>query len=167
MIPASSGVDADVLGPLDTPHAGSGQTELESLASLMGTLRSYMQSHFGDTNYAKWSQIYYPAASAAYAYEPQVSGVTLADKFKAHNWFLPAEGLLIRLCWWFRQGATSDNNIFKKAIADGVFTNFTSSSYWAATEYGTGIAWLVYFVGGNVDYHSKYHEYCVRAVAAF
>ena len=106
--------------PLDTPHAGSGQTELESLASLMGTLRSYMQSHFGDTNYAKWSQIYYPAASAAYAYEPQVSGVTLADKFKAHNWFLPAEGLLIRLCWWFRQGATSDNNIFKKAPTETV-----------------------------------------------
>ena len=167
MIPASSGVDADVLGPLDTPHAGSGQTELESLASLMGTLRSYMQSHFGDTNYAKWSQIYYPAASAAYAYEPQVSGVTLADKFKAHNWFLPAEGLLIRLCWWFRQGATSDNNIFKKAIADGVFTNFTSSNYWAATEYNTSSAWYVIFYNGSVGNSYKYSEYYVRAVAAF
>jgi hypothetical protein len=167
LIPASEGIPADILGPLDTPHAGNGQTELESLASLMGTLRSYMQTHFGETNYAKWSQIYYPAASAAYAYEPRVTGVELADKFKAHNWFLPAEGLLIRLCWWFRQGADSNNNIFKKAIADGVFTNFTSSYYWSSTEYSSGSAWIVSFSSGSVDSYIKYGGSYVRAVAAF
>ena len=173
MIPADpdNGVLEDRLGPLDTPHAGNGQTELESLASLMGTLRSYMASHYSETNTAKWTQLYYPAASAAYAYQPTVSGdFVLAEKFKAHNWFLPANGLLARLCWYHRQGYSNtpeNKNIFKQAYADNLFAQFTSSSYWSSSEYSSVSAWYVYFSGFNSYNHSKYYSYYVRVVAAF
>lgn len=172
MIPADpdNGVLEDRLGPLDTPHAGNGHTELESLASLMGTLRSYMSSHYSEPNTAKWSQLYFPAASAAYAYQPTMSGeYELADKFKSHNWFLPTVGLLARLCWYYRQGTTSNANIFKKAIADNLFTNFTSSSYWSSSESNSYNAWSVNFPGFISTGNSKYNgnNYYVRAVAAF
>jgi len=170
MIPADpdNGVLEDRLGPLDTPHAGNGQTELESLASLMGTLRSYMSSHYSETNLDKWMQLYYPAASAAYAYQPTMTmGQTLADKFKAHNWFLPPLGILARLCWYYRQGTSSDLNIFKKAIADNLFTNFSSSYYWSSTEYYRVNACIVYFPGFYSNGNYKGDSTVVRAVAAF
>jgi len=173
MIPADpdNGVLEDRLGPLDTPHAGNGQTELESLASLMGTLRSYMASHYSETNTAKWTQLYYPAASAAYAYQPTVSGdFVLAEKFKAHNWFLPANGLLARLCWYHRQGYSNtpeNKNIFKQAYADNLFAQFTSSGYWSSSEYYSYGAWSVSFSSFNSNNDRKNGSYYVRAVAAF
>ena len=136
----------------------------------MGDLRNYMQTHFGETvNFEKWSQIYYPAASAAYAYQPTVpSTVQLADKFKAHNWFLPAIGLLVRLCWYFRLGDNDDGNIFKDAIAEGhLFHNFTSANFWSSSEYGSGYTWYVTFGGGYSSNTNKYNTNRVRAVAAF
>jgi hypothetical protein len=169
MIPANDelGTPEDRLGPLEIPHATSGQTELQNLASLMGNLRQYMASHFSETNVAKWTQLYYPAASAAYAYQPSVpSNFVLADKFKAHNWFLPPEGILDRIHWYLKKGADSELNIFRKALAAGLFVNFSSSTYWSSTEH-SGYAWIVNF-GGAYSYGiSKYYSYAVRAVAAF
>ncbi|MCR5037851.1 MAG: hypothetical protein K6A94_00730 [Bacteroidales bacterium] len=168
---ASIGQTEDRLGPLALPSASPGVTELESLASLMGELRNYMGEHFGETNKAKWSQIYYPAASAAYAYQPTVpSTVQLADRFKAHNWFLPTVGLLKRLAWYWKQGTTSDKNIFKKAIAGRLFVNFTSSSanFWSSSESYSYSSWYVYFASSGYSYSSsKYNSYAGRAVAAF
>jgi hypothetical protein len=46
-------------------------------------------------SYKHTLQFYYPAASYCYAYEPNVEG--LAKQFKAHNWFLPSDGELIRI----------------------------------------------------------------------
>ena len=170
MIPADAehGISEDRLGPLELPHASAGQTELQSLASLMGNLRQYMASHYSETNVAKWTQLYFPAASAAYAYQPSVpSNFVLADKFKAHNWFLPAEGLLDRIHWYLKKGTDSQLNIFRKALADGVFVNFSSSYYWSSTEYSAYYAWIVFF-GGTGSYSTyKYGSYYVRAVAAF
>ena len=170
MIPADAehGISEDRLGPLELPHASAGQTELQSLASLMGNLRQYMASHYSETNVAKWTQLYFPAASAAYAYQPSVpSNFVLADKFKAHNWFLPAEGLLDRIHWYLKKGTDSQLNIFRKALADGVFVNFSSSYYWSSTEYSAYYAWIVYF-GGTYSYtYFKNYSYYVRAVAAF
>ena len=170
MIPADAehGISEDRLGPLELPHASAGQTELQSLASLMGNLRQYMASHYSETNVAKWTQLYFPAASAAYAYQPSVpSNFVLADKFKAHNWFLPAEGLLDRIHWYLKKGTDSQLNIFRKALADGVFVNFSSSYYWSSTEYSATYAWLVSFGGTYSNDYSKYYSTYVRAVAAF
>lgn len=170
MIPADpdNGVAEDRLGPLELPHASSAQTELTHLASLMGNLRQYMASHYSETNVAKWTQLYFPAASAAYAYQPSVpSNFVLADKFKAHNWFLPAEGLLDRIHWYLKKGADSELNIFKRALADGLIVNFTSSSYWSSSEYNSHYAWIVYFGGANSYSNLKNYSNYVRAVAAF
>ena len=170
MIPANDelGTPEDRLGPLEIPHATSGQTELQNLVSLMGNLRQYMANHFSETNVAKWTQLYYPAASAAYAYQPSVpSNFVLADKFKAHNWFLPPEGILDRIHWYLKKGANSELNIFRKALAAGLFVNFSSSTYWSSTEYSGIIAWTVHFGGTTSNGYGKNHSYAVRAVAAF
>ena len=131
-----------------------------------------MGEHFGETNKAKWSQIFYPAASAAYAYEPSVpSTVQLADRFKAHNWFLPAVGLLKRLAWYWKQGTTSNKNIFKAALAGGFFTNFASTSayFWSSSENTSGTSWYVHFAssGNSTSTYTKYTSSAGRAVAAF
>ena len=170
MIPANDelGTPEDRLGPLEIPHATSGQTELQNLVSLMGNLRQYMASHFSETNVAKWTQLYYPAASAAYAYQPSVpSNFVLADKFKAHNWFLPPEGILDRIHWYLKKGADSELNIFRKALAAGLFVNFSSSYYWSSTEYSGSYAWNVYFGGTFSGGSNNYYSNAVRAVAAF
>lgn len=45
----------------------------------------------------------YPAASFAYAYEPGVEiSQTLDDKFKQHNWFLPAPGDAARIAYYIQ-----------------------------------------------------------------
>lgn len=167
LYPAEGEVPARVLGPLTIPTEREGRTELENLVSLIATLRNYMATEYEDDNSAKWSQIYYPAASAAYAYQPKVTGVELADKFRAHNWFLPANGLLMRLCWYSSKGISSNENIFKKAIEKGVFTNFTASHFWSSTEYGSGLAWYCYFSSYGTGSNGKYNSCKVRPVAAF
>ena len=167
LYPAENDVPERRLGPLPIPTAISGRTELENLVSLIATLRNYMATEYEDANSAKWSQIYYPAASAAYAYEPTVVGYELADKFKAHNWFLPANGLLMRLCWYRSKGTGSDSNIFKKAIEKQIFTNFTASPFWSSTEYSSYFAWHCYFSSYSTGYNTKCNSYEVRPVAAF
>lgn len=167
LYPAEGEVPARVLGPLTIPTEREGRTELENLVSLIATLRNYMATVYEDANSAKWSQIYYPAASAAYAYQPKVTGVELADKFRAHNWFLPANGLLMRLCWYRSKGISSNENIFKKAIEKGVFTNFTASYFWSSTEYTSYGAWNCYFSSYSTGSNSKYGSCKVRPVAAF
>ena len=167
------------LGPLAIPSAGAGFTELESLASLMGELSTFMglpveEGGFGETNKAKWRQLYYPAASAAYAYQPTVpSTVQLADRFKAHNWFLPTVGLLKRFAWYWKQGTTgetSNKNIFKKALGGGLFVNFASASafFWSSSEFSSSYSWTVYFASSGYSYGTgKSYSYAGRAVAAF
>ena len=149
------------------PTAISGRTELENLVSLIATLRNYMATEYQDANSAKWSQIYYPAASAAYAYEPTVVGFELADKFKAHNWFLPANGLLMRFCWYRSKGTGSSQNIFKKAIDKQIFTNFSASHFWSSTEYNSSLAWYCNFSSSYTSGNYKCNGFRVRPVAAF
>lgn len=45
---------------------------------------------------------YYPVFSMVYAYEPVLTNanLTLADKFKAHNWFIPSAGEALRLLYY-------------------------------------------------------------------
>lgn len=55
------------------------------------------------------AKLYFPPASACYAYQPNVAN--LDDKFKAHNWWLPSSGELLQLSKWFqsiKDGNSSD-----------------------------------------------------------
>lgn len=178
----NAGIPAIGLGSCVLPSASRTQTELTALANLIYNIRQWATNEYEDTYPNKWSQLYYPAASAAYAYEPTgpfKTGEVLADKFKCHNWFLPSGGLLARMYYWYARtyngGAThnptdsrnSTDNIFKKALDKGKFTNFSAGNHWAATEYGSGYAWNVNFGSGGFGVSGKYYSDVVRAVAAF
>ena len=139
------------------------QSEIENLRECIETIIANM----GET---KYQQYYYPAASYCYAYEPTnlLDGEELADRFKAHNWYLPSSGELARLYWYYNRGVDDEKNIFRTALASGKMTNFTSSGRWSSSEIGTHYAWNVYFGNGYFDgYSSKYYSYVVRAVSAF
>ena len=55
-----------------------------------------------DNEKNKCHLFYYPVFSMAYAYEPvlTIKNLTLADKFKAHNWFIPSAGEALRLLYY-------------------------------------------------------------------
>lgn len=148
---------------LEIPAATIQKTEAEDLADLIAAI----QASEGATKYA---QLYWPAASYAYAYEPTILRSTerLADKFKAHNWFLPAFGDLSRLFWYHSKGYSyAEHAIFSDAVTQTLFTAFTASNFWASQEYSRTYAWLVYFSSGYVGGNGKFNSSAVRAVAAF
>lgn len=95
----------EIFSGKEIPSSKNNVSEMTSLANLMDEVKTWAVNTLGETssNATKWEQIYYPAASMAYAYEPFVSkGVELSSKFTAHNWFLPTQGLLCRLYWYER-----------------------------------------------------------------
>lgn len=84
-------------------------------------------SHKNETWGAHWDTYMYPAASLCFAYEPGGEGkiAGLADKFKKHNWFIPASGDMVRICYYMRQYFTKDSeydgaNAFALAIDNGI-----------------------------------------------
>jgi hypothetical protein len=108
------------------------------------------------------STLYYPAASLCYAYEP-VGVVNLNNKFKKHNWFLPASGDLLRLLYYMYQTYSTYNgnkqlhekpvyseytnaNAFYSAVKNNVIdlsnfnNNNVSNAFWSSTEYGRNYA---------------------------
>lgn len=74
--------------------------------------------------------LYYPAASYVYAYSPTNSS-RLLDKFKPHNWFLPACGDAVRIMYYVNK-TDGDDAIFKKAKLDGKFVE--PNNFLTATE---------------------------------
>ena len=124
-------------------------------------------------NTGKYQQYYYPAASKCYSYEPTVkSGEELAKIFKAHNWYLPSIGEMMRIYWHIVKGDSYDDdkigNIFSNAMAEGVMNTLNKPSwYWSSSEYSQGGAWGAYFGSGNINSSNKYNNGLVRAVAAF
>ena len=167
------------LGPYPVPQAGENRTELQHLHQLILAVREDARAFYEEGSnpaVTRYSQILYPAASAAYAYEPECEGFELNEKFKAHNWFLPTSGHLARLYWYQSKGTTgtaSDKNIFKNAINRRVYTIMNTNSsagtlyYWSSTEYSTGSARTIRASDGPFTYNGKYLSYRVRAVAAF
>ena len=135
----------------------------------------------GETYYTKYRQLYYPAASVCYAYEPEVkAGEVLIDKFKAHNWFLPTCGQLLRMYYYYASAFHTNDKlgddyntgetIFAHAyrLSGGKFSNFGASRYWSSTEYSTWyLSWTVGFNGGNIDTGNKYYGTYCRALVAF
>ena len=138
------------------------KSEMENLYELISKIIE------NNGNAAKYQQYYWPAASYCYAYEPTVAdGEELAPKFKAHNWYLPAIGELVRQYWYYRQGLASDLNIFANAINNAVMANYTASYRWSSSESNQRSAWPVYFSNGNFYFSNKFSSHVVRAVCAF
>lgn len=156
-------------GTFAHPVGTSSMTELQSLVALMESMRTWATNDLQDTYPNKWSQLAFPAASACYAYQPSVgSNETLADRFTAHNWWLPTEGQLARLCWYTKYGDLYGQNVFADAKAAGVLSFSSSSYHWSSTENTSSSGWNVYFYSGGTDYYlSKFNSSVVRAVSAF
>lgn len=82
---------------------------------------------------AKYAQYYYPIASYAYAYEPNVQN--LNDKFKAHHWFLPSSGLLARISYYHQRGYENGfDAIFSNAVRLGVLKNKNLGFFYASSS---------------------------------
>lgn len=82
---------------------------------------------------AKYAQYYYPIASYAYAYEPNVQN--LNDKFKAHHWFLPSSGLLARISYYHQRGYENGfDAIFSNAVRLGVLKNTNLNFFYASSS---------------------------------
>ena len=105
----------------------------------------------------------YPAASLAYAYEPNGEGniPKLLDKFKKNNWFIPSSGDVVRIAYYMRQylindSTFEDSNAFKTAIESGILKN----AGWITKNYTndgvTGQAIL-----SSTEYDSNAQKYVV------
>ena len=131
-------IEPDFSLNLQIPQASADglYTELESLTRLMTAIQERMRDEYGETNYAKWSQLYYPSASACYAYEPTVKlNEKLADKYKKHNWFLPSTGMLARLCYYDSIQMSLNNHSAYTRIFTETETNANYMSHIERNEY--------------------------------
>ena len=91
----------------------------------------------------------------------------LADKFKSHNWFLPSEGELARIAWYYMNGvAGGEHGIFKNAIADGIMKDFGASWFGSSSEFNSVNEWIVHFGSGNCNNTNKNNSNVSRAVVA-
>jgi len=154
----------------------SGADELGSLAQLMTNLRNWAKSDagLGDEYGNRWSQLYYPAVSACYAYEPKVEdGDVLATKFKKHHWFLATQGMYARLWWYtyvYSGGVLSDkeDSPFKDAFNIGVCKKLPNNMAMHSVTEGTAtVVFHMNIAIGNLTSGTKHPNYAVRPICAF
>ena len=149
-------------------HIPTGNDELTDLASCLYHIKSHFRELYNDGYDNKWMQLYMPADSACYAYEPKQlkQDEVLDDRFKKHYWFLPPMGICARLKWWDNNHRLGQDSPFSKVFALGLYKRNTSSEYASSTvQYNSG-SYATYGytgVGGrshaNLDY--------VSAICAF
>lgn len=153
-----------------------GDDELGDLVVCISAIRNWARDVMGETNYNKWSQLYYPMASACYAYEPKVrDGEVLNPRFQKHNWFLPTQGLVARMHWYtydYSSGkavvrANSPLNTITDTNGRTLFKIIPTSTMWSVTELASSNSWLINFSIGYSSYGGKVGSYVGRAVSAF
>ena len=109
--------------------------------SELNVLNKYISDVVSKNN-VYYAEIYYPACSYCYAYEPTVKpGETLNNKFREHNWWLPSVGELMRIIYycWKGNNDTDPNAVFTNAIKSGLF-NLNIEHTWASTMVFEGIS---------------------------
>lgn len=88
-------------------------------------------SMLDDNEKGRCNLFYYPLFSAVYAYEPLLTmqNLTLADKFKAHNWFIPSAGEALRLLYYVKMYCSHmyetnkyDDDIFRPIVNANIIT---------------------------------------------
>ena len=99
------------------PEASGKTTELQDLNNCI-TIYKEGNQHL----------LYYPAASACYAYEPKVDN--LDDRFKKHTWWLPTTGEILRLLYYI----VNNSPEFDKVRSDGKFTFKSGAKYTTSTQ---------------------------------
>lgn len=110
----------------------------------------------------RYGHLLFQAASMCYAYEP--SAIGLANKFKAHNWYLPSAGEMCRIYWHMKSAC--DGNAPFSGIADCAALH--SDYMWTSGEYDNSYAWGFNGSSGVLNaYYNKYYARQVRAACAF
>lgn len=150
-------------------------TTMQELANAMDAL---VTANASATNSWRYEEFYYPAAFGCSLYQPNIEN--LDSMYKKGNWYLPAEGELMRLYNFYRQGVTADkaaagtNEARTPIIANAnskagrTVLTFTNDWYWASSENSAWNGWSVYFNSGLVlNWSTKYHNLYVRPCTAF
>jgi hypothetical protein len=141
----------------EIPAANENSTEVQKLNNIFTRLGT-------GNNSTREYLFYYPAASYAYAYSPITDESKLLDKFKPHNWFLPASGDALRIMYHLSKTEGADA-IFKKAIEDGVFLNHRNT-LWSSSENTINYA-ISCPTNGYVNTEEKDTTYNVRPICMF
>lgn len=115
---------------LEIPSATNYVSEFDNLTLLINNVMEEMGSGYRD--------IYFPAASYCYAYEPKTNK-ELAPQFKAHNWWLPSAGELVRLAYYARLitiGTEEDkeDNLFKPLYDLGLLKVLSADYLFTSSE---------------------------------
>ena len=116
--------------------------------------------------------LYYPAFSQAYAYQPtQKEG--LKDEFKAHNWFLPTMGEIMRFGYYISKGTTAsdigkEEAVLAKAMSKGILSNFSTYYYRCSGEIDSTNTVIIRFLSSlRVTASLKSVDYDIRYICAF
>ena len=91
-------------------YGGSNINEYNDLHSLL----TETYTKFGESRY---THLYYPLVSGCYAYQP-IYNSTILEKYKAHNWFVPTAGDILRIGYYlykYYHDSDHENNFFKEA----------------------------------------------------
>lgn len=155
----------------------SNDNEIEALNNCLAEAPSNTSSG----NKAK--QLYFPAASACYHWQPTglKEGEELTPKLKRHRWFLPTEGELVRLMWYFIKGYSNNegnieypdpkHDIFAQSRADNMLL-IPNNTHISSCENGNTadrMLLAMYQLNGRLDIccRSKGDMFYVWPVAAF
>ena len=105
---------------------------------------------------------YFPAPSKCYAFEPNVTdGRKLANKFKAHRWWLPSYGERDKFCipvalyYWKNDNYGWKDTSMYRACEDKVFpTPVLQMGFHASTiiQRNTSVWWSGFFINSNNQY---------------
>lgn len=141
------------------PTASGTLTEMEDLKAKVKALT--------DARGSVYAQFFYPSSSLCYAYQP--SG-TVADELKAHKWYNPSVGEMVRLCYLcyhlYPDSVDTTDGIFAEDIAAGRFTRMTASVFQSSSEYSRNGYWYVSFGSRNFGLNGKNNSNTVRPVVA-
>ena len=159
-------------------HIPSEDGGLPELSECITSLRRWAKSSegFSDENGEKWSQLYYPAASACYSYKPLnlKDGEILHEKFDRRNWFLPPFGILARIVYYFittKDGYPSkykENNPFSKAVKNGIMVPMNNNSNYISVSENNDVDTAgVNTYNFRVYDNFKADDRLVRALASF
>lgn len=155
-------------GRFPQPSSGAGFTELDSLTNLLDEVALWASTTNGEVYPNKWKQLYWPAASSAYAYQPNENSLKVGEKlnakFKSHNWFLPTVGIMGRIAWYIVLGA--NDNIFKDAISKGFFSDYTGTTA-TCSDRNDSVVNSLYAYRPEFNAEYKHQNHNIRPVCAF
>ena len=150
-----------------------------TMTELADAMQAIIKENASATNSGYYDEFYYPAGWGCALYEPTVKNGTVADEYKAGNWYLPACGELCRIYNFYRLGTTADkanfdadNEATTPIIANAAskakksVMNAYSDWVWTSSErsYGGWFATGSGYVNGG-GYKSS--NYAVRPCSAF